>query len=176
MRYQGRITVWNEDRGFGFIEWNGGSDKLFLHVSAFTDRGRRPRVGDIVTYEAVKGEDGRFKAEKVGFAGAPLRKPAAEASSSRYSFAKPLLPVILLTAIGVGAYQRWRPPAAPDVMPVAAKPVASRADSPYRCEGKTRCPEMSSCAEASFYQRNCPGTQMDGDGDGIPCEDQWCGH
>jgi hypothetical protein len=46
----------------------------------------------------------------------------------------------------------------------------------FRCEGKTRCSQMSSCEEAKFYIRNCPGTEMDGDGDGIPCESQWCGH
>ncbi|MGL4477877.1 MAG: excalibur calcium-binding domain-containing protein, partial [Aeromonas veronii] len=22
----------------------------------------------------------------------------------------------------------------------------------------------------------CPNTKMDGEGDGIPCENQWCGH
>ena len=52
----------------------------------------------------------------------------------------------------------------------SARPVAS-----FRCAGKTRCSQMSSCAEATFYLRNCPGTQMDGDGDGIPCESQHCG-
>jgi hypothetical protein len=45
----------------------------------------------------------------------------------------------------------------------------------FRCEGKTRCSEMHSCEEATFYLRNCPGTKMDGDGDGVPCESQWCG-
>jgi hypothetical protein len=33
---------------------------------------------------------------------------------------------------------------------------------------------MSSCEEAKFFLLNCPGTKMDGDGDGIPCEQQWC--
>ncbi|MCI5222285.1 MAG: hypothetical protein D3924_06325 [Candidatus Electrothrix sp. AR4] len=33
---------------------------------------------------------------------------------------------------------------------------------------------MTSCEEATFYQRNCPGTKMDGDRDGVPCEKQWC--
>ena len=42
-------------------------------------------------------------------------------------------------------------------------------------KGKIYCSEMTSCGEAKFYQRNCPGTKMDGDGDGIPCESQWCG-
>ncbi|MCU0805033.1 MAG: excalibur calcium-binding domain-containing protein [Burkholderiales bacterium] len=33
---------------------------------------------------------------------------------------------------------------------------------------------MTSCAEATFFLSNCPGVKMDGDGDGIPCEEQWC--
>ncbi|MET0533898.1 MAG: excalibur calcium-binding domain-containing protein [Steroidobacter sp.] len=45
----------------------------------------------------------------------------------------------------------------------------------FRCEGKTRCVQMSSCEEAMFYLKHCSGTQMDGDGDGVPCETQHCG-
>ncbi|WP_244214523.1 excalibur calcium-binding domain-containing protein [Cupriavidus plantarum] len=33
---------------------------------------------------------------------------------------------------------------------------------------------MQSCEEATFYLRNCPGTKIDGDGDGIPCERSLC--
>jgi hypothetical protein len=33
---------------------------------------------------------------------------------------------------------------------------------------------MHSCAEATFFLRNCPGVKMDGDNDGVPCETQWC--
>jgi hypothetical protein len=33
---------------------------------------------------------------------------------------------------------------------------------------------MTSCAEAAFFLKNCPGTQMDGNKDGVPCEQQWC--
>jgi hypothetical protein len=44
----------------------------------------------------------------------------------------------------------------------------------FQCDGRTRCREMSSCEEAEFFIANCPGTKMDGDGDGIPCEDQFC--
>ncbi|MEA3491750.1 MAG: excalibur calcium-binding domain-containing protein [Campylobacterota bacterium] len=45
----------------------------------------------------------------------------------------------------------------------------------YRCDGRTRCTQMHSCQEAKFFQKNCPDVIMDGDGDGIPCESQWCG-
>jgi len=44
----------------------------------------------------------------------------------------------------------------------------------YTCDGRVWCSEMTSCEEAKFFIRNCPGTKMDGDGDGIPCERQWC--
>lgn len=46
----------------------------------------------------------------------------------------------------------------------------------FQCSGKSHCSEMSSCEEAVYYLKHCPGTIMDGDGDGLPCEDQWCGH
>ncbi len=46
----------------------------------------------------------------------------------------------------------------------------------FHCAGKTHCSEMTSCEEAVFYLKNCPGSVMDGDNDGLPCEDQWCGH
>lgn len=54
--------------------------------------------------------------------------------------------------------------------------LAAPAPSPFQCDGRTRCPQMHSCAEATYFIQHCPGTQMDGDGDGLPCEDQWCGH
>jgi hypothetical protein len=45
----------------------------------------------------------------------------------------------------------------------------------FKCDGRIHCSQMTSCAEATYFLRNCPGTKMDGDGDGIPCEQQWCG-
>jgi len=54
----------------------------------------------------------------------------------------------------------------------AAEPAAS--GRAFTCEGKTRCSQMSSCEEATFYIRNCPNAQMDGDRDGVPCEDHLC--
>jgi hypothetical protein len=40
--------------------------------------------------------------------------------------------------------------------------------------GRIYCSQMTSCAEATYFLQNCPGTKMDGDNDGIPCEEQWC--
>jgi micrococcal nuclease len=66
------------------------------------------------------------------------------------------------------------PSAAASPTPPPALTAAPSA-SPFRCDGRTRCTQMRSCEEASFFLKNCPGTEMDGDGDGVPCERQHCG-
>jgi cold shock CspA family protein len=54
------------------------------------------------------------------------------------------------------------------------KPAAVSSNS--KCDGRTHCSQMTSCAEATYFLQNCPGVQMDGgDQDGVPCESQWCG-
>lgn len=53
-------------------------------------------------------------------------------------------------------------------------PAPSSQVSAYRCDGRRYCSQMSSCAEAKFFLVYCPGVEMDGDGDGIPCERQHC--
>lgn len=57
----------------------------------------------------------------------------------------------------------------------ANRVMAVAPEQPFHCDGRTRCPQMTSCAEATFFIKQCPGTKMDGDGDGVPCEGQWCG-
>ena len=40
----------------------------------------------------------------------------------------------------------------------------------YQCDRRQYCSQMKSRAEAEFFIRNCPNTKMDGDHDGVPCE------
>ena len=61
----------------------------------------------------------------------------------------------------------------PDTSPAPSVQSAAPA-SPYSCDGRTMCSQMRSCAEATFFIRNCPGTKMDGNNDGVPCEQQFC--
>ncbi|MBZ2209498.1 hypothetical protein I4X03_019705 [Massilia sp. R798] len=44
------------------------------------------------------------------------------------------------------------------------------------CDGRTRCSQMNSCAEAKYFLANCPGAAagMERDLNGIPCSRQWC--
>ena len=56
----------------------------------------------------------------------------------------------------------------------AAPPTQAPSPAGFRCDGRTHCSQMTSCAEATWFINHCPGTQMDGNHDGIPCEQQWC--
>ena len=60
------------------------------------------------------------------------------------------------------------------IKPRGNQPSPSAASS-SKCDGRTSCPQMTSCAEATYFIAHCPNTKMDGDRDGIPCEEQWCG-
>ena len=58
----------------------------------------------------------------------------------------------------------------------ASKLAVASKDEPvakFKCDGRTHCGQMRSYEEAVFFLRNCPNTEMDGDGDGKPCERQF---
>jgi Excalibur calcium-binding domain len=58
--------------------------------------------------------------------------------------------------------------------PMPATRVTPATPNSPRCDGRQYCSQMTSCAESKFFLANCPGVKMDGDKNGIPCEQQWC--
>ncbi len=60
-----------------------------------------------------------------------------------------------------------------EIPQVTVNPGVLPANS-FKCDGRTQCAQMTSCAEAKYFLKNCSGVKMDGDGDGIPCEQQFC--
>jgi hypothetical protein len=99
---------------------------------------------------------------------------------------KKLLPLLILAALLWNGYQHFssRPAAeaadaGPESAPTAqgfAEVAEKQSEQRYTCDGRKRCPQMHSCEEATWFLEHCPGMEMDGDRDGIPCEGQWCGH
>jgi hypothetical protein len=93
---------------------------------------------------------------------------------------KKLIIAVIVVALGwkgFDAYRRASLAAQPvDETPAEwASPVAdSRDSSRFSCDGRTYCSQMTSCEEATYFINNCPGTKMDGNDDGVPCESQWC--
>lgn len=75
MRYQGRITTWKDDKGFGFITPAGGGEQVFVHISAFSNRQGRPKGNELVTFELTVDSRGRPQAKTVAISGAPRPAP-----------------------------------------------------------------------------------------------------
>lgn len=61
----GKIIRWNDDKGYGFIKPTDGSREVFLHISAFTSRNRRPEDNELVNYELDHDAQGRPRAADV---------------------------------------------------------------------------------------------------------------
>lgn len=95
---------------------------------------------------------------------------------------KKLVVVLIVAALGWKAWGRYHrevetsppSPAIAVAEPLLASTPAPEPEPAYRCDGRTRCSQMHSCKEATWVLRNCPGPEMDGDKDGVPCETQWC--
>lgn len=187
MRIDGKLSKWNDDRGFGFIMPNNGGQEIFVHISAFPRDGRRPLVGEPLSFEIELGADGKKRANAVtrprpAGADRPARPTAAPRTRGPRSPLGRLLPPIALAILGLLGYQHFEPHFAgaeverPGSATAHANPTAEHDEGAetFRCDGRTHCSQMRSCAEAKYFLRNCPGTQMDGNYDGVPCESQWC--
>lgn len=184
MRQRGKITRWDDDRGFGFVTDDEGGEEAFLHVSALPKRAVRPVLGDPVTYELQRDRQGRLQAIHVdhvdGRVAAPATKnPAhhrhARAPQSGTRTAGWTWIVLLLLVVGSVAGVAHRQGRLPWADIASSRLTGDNGSSRFTCGKKTYCDQMGSCDEARFYLDHCPGTKMDGDRDGRPCED-WCGH
>jgi CspA family cold shock protein len=54
---EGTVKWFNEDKGYGFIEIEGGGKDAFVHVSALAP-GSRVAEGDRVTFDLEEGQKG----------------------------------------------------------------------------------------------------------------------
>jgi uncharacterized membrane protein YsdA (DUF1294 family)/cold shock CspA family protein len=95
MRFQGKITDWKDDRGFGYITPNGGGNQVFVHIKSFAYRQGRPVGNEIVTYELKTDAKGRAQAENVAFVG----KPVASAATSGNSYLSTMLTASFLVFV-----------------------------------------------------------------------------
>ena len=62
-KQQGRVTKWQDDKGFGFIETAAG-ESVFFHVSEFKAQ-RRPAIGEEVVFSVDYDNQRRLQAKEV---------------------------------------------------------------------------------------------------------------
>ena len=74
----------------------------------------------------------------------------------------------------LNAAEKKRRAAAPSPREIGLTPAPTTRLGRFSCDRRQHCSQMNSCEEAKYFLAHCPGVKMDGDGDGIPCEEQWC--
>lgn len=110
MRVKGKITDWNDLRGFGFISPLHGGERVFVHVSAFPIGSRRPSEGEFVSYTLGTDERGRLCATQITLVVSHAKRSAGWRTADLIAscVATAFLGVVLLLAI-VGRL-RWPVP------------------------------------------------------------------
>ena len=111
MRLAGRITDWNDEKGFGFVVPNGGGDRAFVHVNEFQRGSKRPVSGDLISYVVATDQRGRLNAKQIRHAGqkiavprTPSRVPRAGLGAAALALGAALvffrvIPFLLLAAV-----------------------------------------------------------------------------
>lgn len=190
-RYTGVLKKWNTERGFGFITADDGGQDVFAHISAFARGGGDPRVGEALSFEVEPDRNGKRSAVRVRRPGDPVREPTPSRplrlrksrNDNAPGFFSSLFGLLLFCAVAFYAYSKYSTRAAvyDSTRPaLAAAPAASISPGKlpvpanFKCDGRNMCSQMSSCQEATLFLQNCPGMKMDGNGDGVPCEQQFC--
>ena len=180
--HKGQLKRWDEDKGFGFIAMENGKRDVFIHISAFKRlMSRRPKIGDVIIYQIHTDNDGKKRAVNAKIEGVAEAKPKGRSKKTKKQSSHKWLintfSSILLIFVAIFVYNKMtETKIAPSTTraPIISAPLKQRNTANYSCNGKIYCSEMTSCEEATYYQKHCPGTKMDGDGDGVPCESQWC--
>lgn len=185
MLHQGKLQDWDPARGKGFVQQEKAGPAIRICSSGFRKTPDSLQNGDTIFFQIEIDAEDKPKAVFAYKAGQHFA-PAS-------SILKPALPLLplqhVLSAVVTAFILGWlgyqslylfsAEAALPEEIlqqqPTQWPPLQIQSEPQFSCEGKQRCPEMQSCDEAVFYLHNCPDVAIDGDLDGIPCEQQWCG-
>ena len=173
MRIHGNLTKWNDDRGFGFISSPQNTDEIFVHISAFPRDGERPKVGELISFEIDTEKSGKVRAVRVLRLGSVVRKRNRESQKAQSNVALfklgfTFVLILVLAYIGYNYYISQKKPNFLAPKQSITDPVFTGQN--FKCDGRQHCNQMTSRAEAEYFLKYCPNTKMDGDYDGIPCE------
>jgi cold shock CspA family protein len=60
--FTGKLRQWNKDKGFGFLGQSKGKRDIFIHGSELQGLSRKPRIGDMVSYQVISSKGGETQA------------------------------------------------------------------------------------------------------------------
>ena len=145
MRFEGTLTSWNDDRGFGRIESSQGGEPIFVHVSAWPRGTGRPQAGQAVTFEVESGPKGkRARNVQIVQVRRPAR-PSERAARAQWGtatlFAIPAFLVVYVVLAAVWKLPAWV--AGLYLLLSAATFFAYAADKSAAARGSWRTPEST---------------------------------
>ncbi|REL26606.1 cold shock domain-containing protein [Thalassotalea euphylliae] len=169
--YRGQLVKWNDNKGFGFIKASELTFDTFIHISALKHMARQPKQGDYIHFD-VETHKGKTRATNARIEGVKAYHHASVSKTHKRGSHNRLLYVAIVIAISAFLFSRLglekfiesKPTqSSTSMLKLATKPM-------FTCDGRQYCSQMTSRAEAEFFTKHCPNTKMDGDKDGIPCE------
>ena len=100
---------------------------------------------------------------------------------------KQIIVILVLAALGWYGYGKYEAHmkaqaaaearaqrATPAPAPVPSSQTAGRDPAFFTCDGRNQCSQMTSCEEARYFLKNCPGLSTEENREGASCEKQWC--
>jgi cold shock CspA family protein len=168
--YKGRLDKWDAGKGYGFIRSEQLSSDTFIHISALKHMSRQPVAGDIIFFEVGENK-GKKCATNARIEGVTRKFPSEHHNNGGNKSSKTGVYFIAVIII-VGLFFFIK--SSPNVDYIQPSTPFTFSDNTHQhnftCDGRQHCSQMTSRAEAVFFIRNCPNTKMDGDNDGVPCE------
>jgi len=141
MQQHGRLTQWNDAKGFGFITPLYGGPRLFVHISQFQQRDQRPCVNDLLVYVIGSDQQGRLRAKEVRYQN---RTQLPRVKTKGFSAAFPVTVAVLIMLGLASTYLRI----------IAGSPTQTQTNSSSAVDK----------AILNAYQAQQSGVQMGGEG------------
>lgn len=107
-RFEGTLTTWNADRGFGFITPAEPGPEIFAHISAFAPGAGQPQLGLRISYEIGQNAEGKRRAERIVPVAAVKILQQQWNPAPRDSMSYLAIPAFL--GIAIVAAVLWQPP------------------------------------------------------------------
>ena len=192
---EGIIKTYNEEKGFGFIQIEDQKKDLFFHIKDFPNKQQLPQIGEKLKFRIVSDNNGKMKAENIIRLDLKVKeinsisthrtsyRSNRKPKEKKFNFISLLIGLVIFSIFLAillpflsNIYQREtlkRQVAEPTNRVSSSMNTNTNVTSNYSCDGRVHCSQMRSYDEAVFFINNCPGTKMDGDGDGDPCEGQF---
>ena len=140
MNLQGRLTRWNDDKGFGFITPASGGKDVFAHISAYQGRGR-PKASAQVHYQLGMDDNNRPRAIRFRTHGA-----GASSTSAGVMFAW-LMALVVAVVLGAG----WQQGHLPWMLPAAYLGMSLVTYLVYRVDKQAAAQDEWRVAESTLH-------------------------